>query len=96
MKNDATLKIRVRTSDVEMWRGLAAAAEMSLSEWIRGCCNEKATPGFNLKAASHPVSECASRGCNTPHVPTAPKTGKTCTHGVEKNFHPLLAMRGSG
>jgi hypothetical protein len=96
MPNDATIKLRVATEELEEWKRQAGLVGVSLSEFIRMRCNGK----FGALASRDPEpmrppdsASLAERSTGTPER-TAGDTRESAPAGVDleiarKTGHPL-------
>jgi hypothetical protein len=71
--NDATIKFRLPSAELEEWKRKAGENGESLSEWVRGRCNEERSAVPDVQRVE-PVREAKRR------EPAADAMGQPCDH----------------
>lgn len=60
---DERVELRVDTADLERWRATADAEGLTLSNWIRKCCNDVALSAETIRVVEEKVrAEKAKKG----------------------------------
>lgn len=83
MRNDAWLKIRVPTPDLESWKAEAVGSGVLFSEWVRETLNVAISDNGAV-----PEGRTGVGAADTVAAPPKPKKAvKTCVHGKERGFN---------